>query len=592
MSPPALATARSRTAPLLQPRPVARTSRRAWVAPVLAILVVAFAARCAWIARADSITSDESTHLVHALHYWMTGDDLGMWELGAPRLPHLLNAWPTYLVLRHSGRLPTGETGRVEALTKLVLSGSPRVLVPARAVAIASGVALLLAAFWAVARRRGAVSGLVAVALMAMVPEIVAHASIAGSDLPFTAAAFLAIALLARYAEAPSPGRWLALALAVGMAWAMRHTALLLMPLAAGVHLWCSWRVPRAKGLVPVAEVLGGTAFASAALGILAFGVLWAGDGFGTVRLGDLAGRATNLNLPDHLGPLDVSRLPVPTSALSVVKQVRHQNQGHEAYFLGESRTSGWLAYFPVAFGLKTPVGLLILLTLAAARFRPRDAWEWVALACLALLWAMLLRNKVNIGVRYALLTYPLAVPFLARLFERRSLRDRVWGPLTLAALAWFGWASFSCGNRCLSSFNEVGGGPSKGWLYLADSNVDWGQDFDALAATLGRLKIREVTTDISSERRLDLPGVYAVANPSRVYQVPAITPPTRRLFDADGGYAPVYTRYVAVSVSRLLGLYSQNDMSWLRSRKLVARVGDSIFLFDMDSPADRPLGP
>jgi hypothetical protein len=50
----------------------------------------------------------------------------------------------------------------------------------------------------------------------------------------------------------------------------------------------------------------------------------------------------------------------------------------------------------------------------------------------------------------------------------------------------------------------------------------------------------------------------------------------------------PVYTRYVAVSVSRLLGLYSQNDMSWLWTRRVVSRVGDSIFVFDMDRPADR----
>jgi len=68
--------------------------------------------------------------------------------------------------------------------------------------------------------------------------------------------------------------------------------------------------------------------------------------------------------------------------------------------------------------------------------------------------------------------------------------------------------------------------------------------------------------------------------------------PPNRRMLDSDGDYLPIYTRYVAVSVSRLLGLYSQNDMSWLRSRKLVERVNDSIFLFDMDTPADRPLAP
>jgi hypothetical protein len=30
--------------------------------------------------------------------------------------------------------------------------------------------------------------------------------------------------------------------------------------------------------------------------------------------------------------------------------------------------------------------------------------------------------------------------------------------------------------------------------------------------------------------------------------------------------------------------------MSWLRTRKLVTRIGDSTFLFDMDAPADPPL--
>ena len=95
---------------------------------------------------------------------------------------------------------------------------------------------------------------------------------------------------------------------------------------------------------------------------------------------------------------------------------------------------------------------------------------------------------------------------------------------------------------------------------------------------------------DVSSERRLAVPGVAVMRNPSKAIQVPAVTPPNRRMYDARAGIIPVFTRYVAVSVSRLLGLYSQNDMSWLRTRRLVERVGDSIFLFDMDEPADRPF--
>jgi hypothetical protein len=282
----------------------------------------------------------------------------------------------------------------------------------------------------------------------------------------------------------------------------------------------------------------------------------------------------------------------VPTSAISLVKQVRHQNAGHEAYLCGEFRQSGWPLYFPIAFLLKTPTGLLGLFVLCLARTRLRrpSPWDAVVLAFLALLWIMLVRNKVNIGVRYALLTYPLAMPYVARLFEPRALRDRLWGPLSVAALAWFAWASIGADGRYLSYFNEIGGGTSSGWKYLADSNLDWGQDFDALIAAVKRLDIREITTDLSSERRLVLPGVYAYYNPSKALQVQAATAPNRRLYDDEGGYIPVYTRYVAVSVSRLLGLYSQNDMSYLRTRRLVERIGDSVFLFDMDHPAERPL--
>src|SRR5262249_19011541 len=141
-----------------------------------------------------------------------------------------------YLALRQADLLPAaGSPARPAEIRQLVLSGVPRVLVPARYLAISWGVGLLLIAYWAVARRRGAVAGLVAAALLALVREGLAHSAIAGSDMPFTASAFLAIALLARYAEHPTAGRWLALALAIGLAWAMRHTALLLLSLAIAV---------------------------------------------------------------------------------------------------------------------------------------------------------------------------------------------------------------------------------------------------------------------------------------------------------------------------------------------------------------------
>ena len=567
--------------------PVART---VLVFVTLTCVLGAFGWRCARIAWNDSITSDESTHLIRLLNYWRTGDDLAMWELGAPRFPHALYARASAAALRPGMMPPSNDPDGLASIARLVYSGSHRVLFPARLVAIGWGIVLLGSVYWATARVRGPIVGLVAALIVSLVPEVVAHASIAGSDMPFTAAAFVSLALLALYAERPSPWRLAAAAMAIGTAWAMRHSALMLLLLTGMIDFAVRWRRQSPVRASAVPEMLLRTAGVSAFVGLTAFLVLWAGDGFGVVTVSTLSERAITLNIPRSIGPVDLSNLAIPTSALSVLKQVRHQSQGHEAYFLGRIGSAGWPAYFPVAFLLKTPVALIGLMVLAIARVRPRGRWEWILVTTAALLWIMLVRNRVNIGVRYALLTYPLAAPFVARMFDPRMLRDRVWTPVAVALAVWFAWTSWSCLDRPLSYFNEVGGGPSKGWLYLADSNIDWGQDLDRLIETAERLGIREVTYDVSSNRPLVLRDGVAYANPSRAYQVPAETPPNRRLWDSEGHYLPVHTRYIAVSVSRLLGLYSQNDMSWLKTRRLVARAGDSMFLFDMDRPAEAPL--
>jgi hypothetical protein len=576
----------------VEPRPRLRARRWAIGLGLLLVLGV-FTARCVGVACTSSITSDESTHLVHGLHYWLTGDDLRMWELGTPRLPHLVDSWASYQALSWAGLLAAkpGVEPRV-GITQLVLSGIPRVLRPARFVAILWGIMLLLAVFWAGARALRPAVGLLAAGLVSLVPEVLAHASLAGSDIPFAFAALLALVLMARYAERPSAGRWWALALGIGLAWATRHTAVLLVALACGVNAWYALRASRAPGLGPLVERCCASAWSCAGLGLVAYLCLWAGDGLQTISLAEASASITSLSVPDRVAGLDLSGLPLPTSILSVLKQVSHQSKGHEAYFCGHVSQYGWSLYFPVAFLLKTPLGLLALFVLAAARVRPRGAWDLLALVLLALLWTSLIRGRVNIGVRYALFTYPVLAIFAARLFQANMLRDRVWGPLTLAAALWFGVASFGCHARYLSYFNELGGGPQQGWLYLADSNIDWGQDFDALAAKLRRLGITDVTADVSSERRLVEPGLFALPFPSRELQPRAETPPNRRLYDSEASAIPVFTRYVAVSVSRLLGLYSRNDMSWLRTRRLVTRVGDSIFIFDMDHPADRPFCP
>jgi len=48
------------------------------------------------------------------------------------------------------------------------------------------------------------------------------------------------------------------------------------------------------------------------------------------------------------------------------------------------------------------------------------------------------------------------------------------WRRLLLTALAWLAIANAWTFPHYLSYFNEAIGGPSQGWHYFADSNIDW----------------------------------------------------------------------------------------------------------------------
>ena len=94
---------------------------RPWIV-VLSLMTILgiFAARCLQTARAYSITADEGFHVSSSLHFWMTGDDLGLWRAGAPRLPHLINTSVPYLVLRQAGLLPAPSPELSQCLSRLV----------------------------------------------------------------------------------------------------------------------------------------------------------------------------------------------------------------------------------------------------------------------------------------------------------------------------------------------------------------------------------------------------------------------------------------------------------------------------------------
>jgi len=156
-------------------------------------------------------------------------------------------------------------------------------------------------------------------------------------------------------------------------------------------------------------------------------------------------------------------------------------------YFMGEIYRDGRLAYFPIAFALKTPLGtqLLLLLGVAAVVWNKVQVRDEVALvgviAIAAFVFGVAVAGNFNIGLRHILPAYPVVFVLAGASAAWVVTARGRW--LVMILLVWVGAARLWIHPHYLSYFNEIIGGPTQGHKYLADSNIDWGQDLKRLAS-------------------------------------------------------------------------------------------------------------
>lgn len=257
--------------------------------------------------------------------------------------------------------------------------------------------------------------------------------------------------------------------------------------------------------------------------------------------------------------------------------------EGRSAFFHGARGTKGWLLYFPAGLALKTPLPALALAA-AGARLAARRGGAAAVWAVLppAAYFAAACVSKTQIGVRHAL---PV-VPFLAA--WAGAAAARAWasgaaGRVLAAALTAAQVASVALAPPdALAYFNVLAGGPSGGYRWLVDSNLDWGQGLKALGAELekrGRPRIYLSyfgTGDPSYYGISYCPAAWS----SNVERREGVSCPDR-------GEPALF----AVSATNLQAVYFADPrlFSWLSPESAVARPDDSIFLFDLTSdPAAR----
>ena len=261
---------------------------------------------------------------------------------------------------------------------------------------------------------------------------------------------------------------------------------------------------------------------------------------------------------------------------------IRRLGEGRSSFAMGNHSVDGVWWYFPAVFLLKNPAAFVMFLAagLAAVLRRRGPAMLWLLLPFL-FYFGSALTSKVQIGVRHLLPAMPLAAALAGVGLVYIMGRKR--GPL-LALPAAFISAFFvvSAGPFYLSYFSEAAGGSRAGWKYFTDSNLDWGQDLEALSV---RLKSEGSPPVVFSYFGVGRPEYYGIKYLPLgvVTNVPEIGRGSRA-----GDLCASGRRLLAVSATNLQGTYYSDRASfaWLQGREPYFSAGDSIFLYDLAGDA------
>ena len=530
----------------------AATAARPRAGLLLAVLLVAFVGLAASAMLRTSTTFDEIILPAAGARGYATGD-FGM-VLDHPPVMQYVYGLPLRLMdLRYppeAGRHWSHIARYQYAQALLWGSGNApeRIVAASRLVAVAIG-ALLVWATYALGRRSlGQGPALLAAALVAFLPDVLAHSGITYNDVPVTLALFAAVFAADRAVRAPSAASMALAALLAGIATGVKLSGAIVLPIlavlgaleAVGRRGDRAWWKAIARGLPVYALALYGTLVA--------------------IYLGDF-----------HLGRfLDLVRT---TAGFG--------NLGRPALILGKVSHTGFWYFFPVAFLLKTPAALhaLALVALAGAWLALRRE-RWAALAAhrlrapvvaIALLGAALLTSKFDIGFRHAMPVLPFVCLLVAAGVARAW---SAWGGAGRAVIAVLVAADIASAVSAYPFFisylsEYVRGRPV--YEALVDSSTDWGQGLVALRQFMRERGIRSIYLGYFGSALPEGYGIDYVSLPS-FFRLPDHPP--------DPSARP---RYVAVSATLLAGLYLKDDpYAKLRAERPVAVVARTIYVYEM----------
>jgi hypothetical protein len=412
-----------------------------------------------------------------------------------------------------------------------------------------------------------------ATALFSLLPPVLGNAGLVLTDMPIVMMLPALTYCGLRWLE-ERRWRWVpALAICLALTLLSKFSSLMLVPLLLIVLLtYYRFTTPSEKRLALITWRSAAQVITAALTGTL---LLWAAFFFDTGKPRDSLPpvAAAYDQLPESLQQLaDSTILPMPKLFEGIFAAHLKNEKKHSGYVLGKTHATGIWYFFPVAFGVKTPLAFLLaffagaFLLIRRSVVQRRLSWHSLPLT-LTIVWlSAFMLIDVNAGLRHALFLYPfmsmIAAYLLLQLWEKHRL---ISGALAAGVLI----ASVMAHPRYMAWFNLIGmQNPS---YFLMASDLDYGQDIPAIADYLAEHQIDQLQLCFFGGEHT-LPHYLRRRDPELA----------ARLKLTYNTCTKPESGYFAVNYLNLISVRPQ-DLEWLKAYEPVAKAGDTVLIYDFN---------
>jgi Dolichyl-phosphate-mannose-protein mannosyltransferase len=459
----------------------------------LCLLLIVLSLQLFFSVRRESQTWDEANHIFTGYRSW-THADFGL-NPEHPPLVKLLATVPLLWLPLKSPELQERffkEDAFLRGKEFLYQNDADQILARTRTAAAILTLLTALVVFFGTREMFGTGAAFIALTLLAFDPNLLAHGALITTDVGLACFMFLSVYLYYRFLKSPSASRLIAAGIAVGLVLAVKHTGLLVLP----ILFLLSFIEIRGRAL----KTLGSLVLITL-IGCL---VLWSFYKFhydarpGGLQLNPPLAEYVKGLEPYEAWPISTAARfhLLPESYLYGLVDVKLTANYYTSYLLGKVYAHGVWFYFPVAFLIKSTVGVLVLslLSLGVIATRRLNHWREIVFLIVPVVFYLIVAMTVgmNIGVRHILVVYVFLYVLIGGAMWALVQKSRKWMYAIGVLLLVHAVSSVLAYPNYIAYGNELWGGPSQTHKHLTDSNADWAQQLKSVKQYLDARGVKE----------------------------------------------------------------------------------------------------